>query len=555
MSTRGMRARLGLFVVLAGVLFASLIVMFNSLPTLFRRTSTYTVRFTDAPGLAPGAPVRRSGVRIGEVRNITLDEVNGIVRVKLAINAPYTIRKNDQPTLMTGLLGSDTSLDFLPRQVDDGEPVDRDPVPPGAELVGFRAATVNTLLKGASEVVPSTQETLSEIRKSIARIEKLAARVEQSVPLAEETIRAYRDLARRSQASIPQLEKTNSDMQELIRAARGVVPDVQATVDQYRQLGKSINDAVPELNRTNREIAEFTRQANNALPSFTGAAEKVGDLAADLTKLRPRIEGTLDDFAAAARRGEKLLEEFDVFWQGNRDKVGDTLTNLQRGSGQILKLVTDENVNKVNGTLTNLRTASDSFPQVSRNAADISEQGRTTVRRLNDLLAKLDQPLTDLPKVMADIQRFTVTANLAISDVQRVTRPLGDRSESITRNVDESVQKLNATLGDVRALMMTIDRADGLLKKVLTDPSLYNNLDAAAVMVLKMVPRVDRILKDFETFADKVARHPEVLGVGGAVRPGSGLKNPPTPPLNAGPPQEPPGGPVPVTHTPFSPRR
>jgi ABC-type transporter Mla subunit MlaD len=549
-----MRTRLGLFVLLAGVLFASLIVMFNSLPTLFRRSTTYTVRFTDAPGLAPGAPVRRSGVRIGEVSGITLDELNGIVRVRLAINAPYTIRKNDQPTLMTGLLGSDTTLDFLPRQAEDGEPVDRDPVPPGAELVGFRAATVNTLLKGASEVVPSTQETLTEIRKSIARIEKLAARVEQSVPLAEETLRAYRDLARRSQATIPQFERTNADIQELIRTARGVVPDIQATVDQYRALGKSVTDAVPELRQTNKEITEFLRQANNALPSFTGAAEKIGDLAVDLTKIRPRVEGMIDDFAAAARRAEKLLEEGDVFWQGNREKVSDTLTNLQRGTGQILKLVTDDNINKVNGTLTNLNTASSSLPQISRNASDISEQGKTTVRRLNDLLAKLDQPVTDLPKVMADIQKFTNNANLALADIQRVTRPLGDRSDSITRNVDESVQKLNLTLGDVRQLFNTIDRSDGLLKKVITDPTLYNNLDAAVVMVVKMVPRFDRILKDFETFADKLARHPELLGVGGVVRPGSGLKNPPTPPINAGAGQ-PHHGPPPVMHMPLSPRR
>ena len=35
---------------------------------------------------------------------------------------------------------------------------------------------------------------------------------------------------------------------------------------------------------------------------------------------------------------------------------------------------------------------------------------------------------------------------------------------------------------------------------------------------------------DFETFADKLARHPEALGIGGVVRPGTGLKDPPTPP-------------------------
>ncbi len=549
MSVLSMRARLGLFVLLAGVLFASLIIMFNSLPTLFRRSTTYIVRFTDAPGLAPGAPVRRSGVKIGEVRSISLDEENGIVRVRLAINAPYTVRRNEQATLMSGLLGADSSIDFLPRFAEDGEPVDRSVVPPGTELVGFRAATVNTLLKGASEVVPSTQETLTEIRKSIARIEKLAARVEQSVPLVENTIRSYGDLARRAQAAIPQLERTNSDIQELVRTVRDVVPEAQATLEQYRLVGKTVNDSIPELLKTKNEVDNFLRQANNALPTFAQTAEQIGGAATEIGKLRPKIEATLDDFGAAARRAEKLLEEFDVFWQGNRDKVSKTITEITNTVVQIGQLFNDQNLARVQNTLNNLSTASDSFPRISQNVNEISEQGRTTVRRINDLLAKLDQPLTDVTKVMADIQKFANSANGVVADVQRITRPLGDRAESITRNVDESIQKVNETMSDVRALMNTIDKADGLLKKVLTDPTLYNNIDAAVVSVVKMMPRLDRILRDFETFADKLARHPESIGLGGVVRPGSGLKNPPTPPMNSAPLTPP------VMHTPFAPRR
>ena len=39
---------------------------------------------------------------------------------------------------------------------------------------------------------------------------------------------------------------------------------------------------------------------------------------------------------------------------------------------------------------------------------------------------------------------------------------------------------------------------------------------------------MDQILKDLETFADKLARDPEKLGVSGVVKPDSGLKDPPT---------------------------
>jgi hypothetical protein len=47
-------------------------------------------------------------------------------------------------------------------------------------------------------------------------------------------------------------------------------------------------------------------------------------------------------------------------------------------------------------------------------------------------------------------------------------------------------------------------------------------------MVTRMLPKVDRALQDLEIFADKLARHPEAIGLGGVVNPGSGLKQAPS---------------------------
>ena len=138
------------------------------------------------------------------------------------------------------------------------------------------------------------------------------------------------------------------------------------------------------------------------------------------------------------------------------------------------------------------------------------------------------------PLVRAEaMRRLTESLNRAdsaLTDLQRITRPLGDRSERISRNADEGLVQLNQILSDVRALLRAVDRSDGTFRKFLTDPSLYNNLDQAACMIAKTMPRLDRILKDFETFADKLARHPEAIGLGGVVRPGSGLKDGPASP-------------------------
>ncbi len=111
-----------------------------------------------------------------------------------------------------------------------------------------------------------------------------------------------------------------------------------------------------------------------------------------------------------------------------------------------------------------------------------------------------------------------------MTNLQKATKPLAERSDSVMRNLDESADKLNKTLTDVRELLKGFKNGEGSLAKFLQDPSLYNNLDEAACAAAKLMPRLQYIIKDFETFSDKLARHPELIGVGGAVKPSTGIK-------------------------------
>src|SRR5882762_4125398 len=118
MTDQGMRFRIGIFVLAALILLAVLVTLFGSAPVLFKRHDTYTVQFRDATGIGAGTPVRRSGVRIGEVEDLSLDDESGIVKVVLAIDKRHTIYHDEQPTLMQSLLGGDTTIDFVRRRTD-----------------------------------------------------------------------------------------------------------------------------------------------------------------------------------------------------------------------------------------------------------------------------------------------------------------------------------------------------------------------------------------------------------------------------------------------------
>jgi ABC-type transporter Mla subunit MlaD len=458
MNDRRMRLGIGLFVLAALGLMGALIVMFGSLPTVFKRSDVYTVRFVDAPGVGPGTPVRRSGVRIGEVRDVILDDERGIVRVQIAIDPRFTLRRNEQPTLTVGLLGSDAAIDFVPIPAEEGQPVDRGRIEPGSELVGIRPANVNTLLNRASEVAPTAQDTLNEIRRSLQRLERMS-------PLAEETMREYRDMARDVRNSIPNINRTNQEYQDLAKDVRRVIPDLERTNKEYQDLAKDVRKAIPG------------------------------------------VQQNIDDVGAMARTWGKLGERLNVWVQSNQEAVAKAVENLNIVLTRMSNVLNEENQRNLTAILKNSRVASERFDSISRNLDFILEDSRPLPKHLDSTLSRTDEAMIAL---------------------QKAVKPYADRSETTSRNLDESMAKINQSLTDLSALMRVLDQ-DGTVQRLLKDPSLYIRLDEAACALARSLPRLDRILKDLETFADKLARHPELIGVGGAIRRSDGLKDPPAP--------------------------
>src|SRR5882762_3138077 len=133
MAEKRVKMRLGLFVAGTLVSLAALVILFGSAPSLFSNKARYTITYPEAPGIAAGTPIRKSGVRIGEVTKVELDPGTGQVRVQIAIDPKYPIRSNEEANITRGLLSGDTAIDFLPK-LDPGTsaPVAKgDDYPPG----------------------------------------------------------------------------------------------------------------------------------------------------------------------------------------------------------------------------------------------------------------------------------------------------------------------------------------------------------------------------------------------------------------------------------------
>jgi phospholipid/cholesterol/gamma-HCH transport system substrate-binding protein len=498
MTDQALRFRIGIFVLSALLLLAVLITLFGSVPHLFTPSHEYTIRFNDAPGIGQGTPVRRSGVRVGEVSKVELDDATGNVLVHVAIDRPYTLRNNEDPTLVQGLLGGDTTIDFVKHKDDADNAV----VPPGKELEGKRQANL------MADVVPSTQETLNDIRKSVQRFEKMA-------PLMEDTLKEYRELGKSSREGVPELRQAAKEVSELAKTTRETIPEIQKTNVEIRDLAKATRETMPEVKRAATEVGDMAKVARETLPELRKTNDEVRDLAKATRETVPEFRKAAIEAQSALVTWNKVGERIKLLTDKNEEKIdkavddlGTALVKLNDVLSRTTSVLSDENQRNLNLTLKNLRDGSARLDGIGKSTDELLKESRDTVRHVNVSLAKADSLLDNL---------------------NTASKPFADRGPAIMKNIEESTVKLNGVLGDMQELFKTFDTNDGSLAKLVKDPALYNHLDEAVLQIGKIVPRIDRVLKDVEVFSDKIARHPELLGVSGAIKPSAGIKDPPVP--------------------------
>jgi phospholipid/cholesterol/gamma-HCH transport system substrate-binding protein len=440
MSERTQRFRLGLFVLVSLLLLGALVVMFGGAPGWFTRTNSYTILFSDAPGVASGTPVRKSGVKVGEVSTVELDNETGQVRVTVRLDPKFTPRNTDEPTVTRGLIVNDTAIDFIPRAdaKERGEPI-----PPGAVIAGVSAFNARALI---DQTVPEAQRSLEQVRKAAESIDRLT-------PQMQATMRQVGDLAQAGKEFLPDLRRTNDALRDVFVGSGDLAPTLRGLVG--------------DLRKTNDEARYFLKTS-----SFW--VEEAGVM---LARNEPRFAKAIDSFAVAT------------------DRLGE--------------LLNPENQKAFSETLKNIRDASVRFPSMTAQAEDLLKDGKVTMRQLNSTLAQADQ---------------------AVAEIRQVTKPFAERGARIAQNLETATDQFSRTMIDVRKLVDAVGRSEGAFQRFIADPSLYNNINEAAASINRLMPRLDRILKDVEVFADKIARHPEALGIGGAVRPSAGLKEAPTAP-------------------------
>jgi len=470
MAERNMRVKVGGFVVAMLAAFTVLVLLFGGTPRFLATTTTYTVLFPEAPGVQAGTPVRKSGVRIGRVTAVEIDDDTGQVRVKLEVNQKYLPRTSEEPVISRGLLNGDTNIDFIPRSATEGVSLARaDRYPAEAEIPGIAPISPAKLITQAQGTIPEAQGAIQQFTATVSKFQGVG-------PKAEKALDEFTSVAKALKDFLPELRETNKRVQAFLGEPDqpGAKPEPPATLKQLL-----------------REAQEFVR-------AYKPLAEDVRTLIKNNEKNLTDSLKSLRDLTDKA--GQMLSEE-------NRKSLANALKTLETGAADLLS-----------------KSNKDAIAAILKNVGDASGDVAKTVKLVGIVANSLDDTVKELNKRM-------VEAKAVLDNLNQATKPISENAGPVMKNLAGAADNLSRTLAEVRQTIALLNKADGTLSRVLTDPQVYNNVAEATASLTRTLHRAEKIAKDLEVFADKVARRPEAIGFGGVVRPSTGLKESPYAPL------------------------
>jgi len=276
-----------------------------------------------------------------------------------------------------------------------------------------------------------------------------------------------------------------------------VVADIDAYVPIYR-------DEQPRIAATLLGDAEIQLVPGTIRPPRQRIAKDevlVGAVSRDpfevFATLEPKVSGAMQSLAEASDAVKKLSDNLDRMLLGDDDRFSTMVQKTE--------------------------AALDSFSAAMANINDV--MGDPQAR------ANLKQTLNALPDVIADL-RNTVqgigetvdTADRNLRNLEGLTKPLGERGEGMVAAIDKTIGRLDETLQQASMFAKALNESQGTLGKLVRDPQVYNDLAQAAANVNRLTKELRPIVDDVRVFTDKIARHPEQLGVRGALDRRPGLK-------------------------------
>ncbi len=298
----------------------------------------------------------------------------------------------------------------------------------------------------------------------------------------------------------------------------GRVTDVQLTDD-----GSAMITAAIQTKYTLR---------HNEVPRI-GGGSLLGDAVVSFiptggTDTKPIVEGDVilgkvasDPFEVIASM-EQRLDEVVVSFTHTSNQVGSLSAKLEH--------LVDENDEQVTAVISKASTAIDRISDAATSANSLlaNQKMRDELEQgIAELPVAMKEATNTMHKAQAAISRFEVAMdglNDNVEEIKNFTKPLGEKGPKILEKAELLMGNLNTTSNNLNRFTdqmvdvgVALQDREGTIGRLLYEDDIYENIDQVAKNVNRLSSQIEPILRDARVFSDKIARHPELLGVRGRL--------------------------------------
>jgi phospholipid/cholesterol/gamma-HCH transport system substrate-binding protein len=285
------------------------------------------------------------------------------------------------------------------------------------------------------------------------------------------------------------LVKAKIDLDPKRKINRTDIPHINPTL-----LGDTVIDfsPMPLPPSLQRGTAPVEIQSGDVIQGAT-----VTDPLVMMTQMQSNVTDVISSVTRTSDEMGRLATRFNVLLDDNH--------------GRISKMITDADL-----TMTAIRTTMNNFndvvsdPVARRDLKNAVQQLPILFHEARETLGKLNGSFE------------LVTNNL--QNFQKFTQPLGERGPELVSHVNSVVVDLDGMVTQMTRFAQSLNNSQGTVGQLVNNPELYDNLNCAVRQINELTKELRPIINDARVFTDKIARHPESLGVRGALERNPGIK-------------------------------
>jgi phospholipid/cholesterol/gamma-HCH transport system substrate-binding protein len=429
MSTRS-RARevwVGLIVIIALAGLIGLVSMATSGPGFLAPQRTINVVFRDGQGIRIGSTVRVAGLDTGNVVDVDLVEVEGLLCARVKISLPSSLVKKLRQDVKVSIVPALTGMSHV-NVLSMGRSAVA--LVPGQSIPGVETSFFDPIIEqvGLGPVERGhLSHTIAEVRQTV---DSIGPRLRQMLGSLQETTTNLRDM---SDSIRPAVESTVGQVEDLTRKLNSNSPRIQNIIVRTEALAGEAQGYLAD----NRENLKQTVASTRDLLS------SANDI---VTTNRPKVERVLDGVEVTRARADHVLYQVDqIAGQANsvlinsRAEIERSVTNIRDATDWAKRTVQKIYANPIQVTPFYKPSREDQRVQAAFDTALVFTQG---AQELHDTVKTLE--------VMA-ARQATPEQQQELRQVQQRLRGMSDMMNETSTRLAEALKRSGTNGRDQRS--------------------------------------------------------------------------------------------------------